>query len=187
MFTSGFCTGTGSESIWSLPTQSAKSPSTRTVEGGATTYARTGPPRMTTGTGAVALVTSIWTTLPGEIPVAKTDAVIVASGWPWVRLTDPLDKVTVSPGVALYANEETPHDAPAGKPRACTRIVNHDVVVALTMDARGSNSTSTEPSGVIGARLRLEMPTKSSARTAMRKCAESNPVRSYVDTCASTP
>src|SRR2546427_10332326 len=101
MSTSGFFTGTGSESIWSLPTQSAKSPSTRTVEGGATTYARTGPPRMTTGTGAVALVTSIWTTLPGEIPVATTDAVIVASGWPWVRLTEPVDKVTVNPGVGL--------------------------------------------------------------------------------------
>src|SRR2546426_12358454 len=101
MSTSGFFTGTGSESNWSLPTQSAKSPSIRTVDGGATTYARIGPPRMTTGTGAVALVTSIWTTFPGEIPDAKTDAVIVASGWAWVRLTDPVDKKTVSPGVAL--------------------------------------------------------------------------------------
>src|SRR3989441_7857680 len=101
MFTSGFFTGTGSESTWSLPTQSAKSPSTRTVDGGATTYARTGPPRITTGTSAVALVTSIWTTFPGESPEANTDAVIVASGWAWVRLTDPVDKVTVSPGVAL--------------------------------------------------------------------------------------
>src|SRR2546427_8119856 len=101
MFTSGFVTGTGSESVWSRPTQSAKSPSTRTVDGGATTYARTGPPRITTGTGAVALVTSISTTFPREIPEAKTDAVIVASGWAWVRLTDPVDKKTVSPGVAL--------------------------------------------------------------------------------------
>src|SRR5438128_4542465 len=101
MFTSGFFTGTGSESVWSLPTQSANSPSTCTMEGGATTYARTGPPRMTTGTGAVALVTSIWTTFPGGIPVAKTDAVIVASGWPSFRLTNPVDNVTVSPGVAL--------------------------------------------------------------------------------------
>src|SRR3989441_4947580 len=101
MFTSGFLTGTGSESVWSLPTQSANSPSTRTVDGGPTTYARIGPPRMTTGTGAVALVTSIWTTFPGETPEAKTDAVIVASGWAWVRVTDPVDKKTVSPEVAL--------------------------------------------------------------------------------------
>src|SRR2546421_10023564 len=95
MSTSGFFTGTGSESTWSLATQSAKSPSTRTVDGGATTYARTGPPRITTGTGAVALVTSIWTTFPGETPEAKTDAVIVASGWAWVRVIDPVDKKTV--------------------------------------------------------------------------------------------
>src|SRR5881296_1302208 len=101
MFTSGFFTGTGSESVWSLPTQSANSPSTCTTAGGAITYARTGPSRMTTGTGAVALITSIWTTFPGEIPEAKTDAVIVASGWAWVRLTDPVDKETVRPGVAL--------------------------------------------------------------------------------------
>src|SRR5256886_4971861 len=101
MSTSGFFTGTGSESVWSLPTQSPNSPSIRTVDGGAAMYARMGPPRMTTGTGAVALVTSIWTTLPGEIPVAKTDAVIVASGWPSVRLTEPVDKVTLSPGGAL--------------------------------------------------------------------------------------
>src|SRR5207244_2819921 len=182
MSTSGFFTGTGSESVWSLPTQSPNSPSIRTVDGGAAMYARMGPPRMTTGTGAVALVTSIWTTLPGEIPVAKTDAVIVASGWPSVRLTEPVDKVTVSPGVALYTNEDTLHEAPAGSPRACTRIVNHEVVVALTTDARGSNSTSTEPSGVSGARLRLETPAKSSAKTAMRKFVGSNPVRSYVET-----
>src|SRR3989442_2312027 len=187
MSTSGFFTGPGSESSWSLPSQSAKSPSIWTVDGGATMYARTDPPRMTTGTGAVALVTSIRTTLPGEIPVAKTDAVIVASGWPSVRLTDPVDNVTVSPGVALYTNEDTLHEAPAGSPRACTRIVNHEVVVALTTDARGSNSTSTEPSGVSGARLRLETPAKSSAKTAIRKFAGSNPVRSYVETCASTP
>src|SRR3989441_2159541 len=101
MSTSGFFTGTGSESTWSLATQSAKSPSTRTVDGGATTYARTGPPRITTGTGAVALVTSIWTTFPGETPEAKTDAVIVASGRAWVRVTDPVAKKTVSPEVAL--------------------------------------------------------------------------------------
>src|SRR3989449_10290087 len=101
MFTSGFFTGTGSESVWSLPTQSPNSPSIRTVDGGAATYARTGAPRMTTGTGAVALVTSIWTTFPGEIPDAKTDAVIVASGWSWVSLTDPVHKTTLSPGVAL--------------------------------------------------------------------------------------
>src|SRR5712692_6633473 len=101
MFTSGFFTGTGSESVWSLPTQSANSPSIRTVDGGATMYARTGPPRMTTGTGAVALVTSSWTTLPGEIPVAKTDAVIVASVRHPVRPTETLDNVTVSPEVAL--------------------------------------------------------------------------------------
>src|SRR5213594_1717864 len=182
MSRSAFFTRTGSESAWSLPIQSAKSPSTRTVEGGATTYARIGPPRITTGTGAVASVTSIWTTLPGEIPVAKTDAVIVASGWPWVRLTEPVDKVTVNPGVALQTNEDTLHEAPADSPRACTRIVNHEVVVALTTDARGSNSTSTEPSGVSGARLRLETPAKSSAKTAMRKFVGSNPVRSYVET-----
>src|SRR5436309_8334895 len=101
MFTSGFFTGTESESTWSLPIQSAKSPSTRTVDGGATMYARTGPPRMTTGTGAVALVTSIWTAFPGGIPEAKTDAVIVALGWAWVRVIDPVDKETVRPGVAL--------------------------------------------------------------------------------------
>src|SRR5438094_7417006 len=101
MFTSGFCTGTGSESAWSLPTQSAKRPSMRTVDRGATTYARMGPPRMTTGTGAVALVTSIWTGFPGGIPEAKTDAVIVAFGWLWVRTTDRVEKKTVSPGVAL--------------------------------------------------------------------------------------
>src|SRR2546422_1546917 len=101
MSMSGFFTGTGSESVWSLPTQSAKSPSTRTVVGGATTYARMGPPRTTTGTGAVALVPSIWTTSPGESTVANANAVIVASGWAWVRITDPVDKVTVRPGVAL--------------------------------------------------------------------------------------
>src|SRR5436309_553849 len=101
MSTSAFFTGSGSESIWSLPTQSANSPSTRTVDEGPTTYARIGPPRMTTGTGAVAFVTSIWTTLPGEITEEKTEAVIVASGWAWVRVTDPVDKKTVSPEVAL--------------------------------------------------------------------------------------
>jgi len=56
---------------------------------------------MTTGTGAVAFVTSIWTTLPGEITEEKTEAVIVASGWARVRVTDPVDKKTVSPEVAL--------------------------------------------------------------------------------------
>jgi len=75
-------------------------------------------------------------------------------------------------------NEETPHEAPAGKPSACTRIVNHDVVVPLTTDVRGSNSMSTEPFGVSGARLRLETPAKSSAKTAMRNRAGSNLVRS---------
>ena len=73
----------------------------RTVDRGATTYARMGPPRMTTGTGAVALVTSIWTAFPGGIPEAKTDAVIVALGWARVRVIDPVDKETVRPGVAL--------------------------------------------------------------------------------------
>ena len=47
------------------------------------------------------MVTSIWTTLPGETPETKTDAVIVASGWAWVRVIDPVDKKTVSPEVAL--------------------------------------------------------------------------------------
>src|SRR5947208_8884953 len=84
-------------------------------------------------------------------------------------------------------NEETPHEAPAGKPSACTPIVNHEVVVLLTTDAMGSNSTRTEPFGVSGARLRLDTPAKSSARTAIRNRAGSNPVRSYVETCASTP
>src|SRR2546422_11778053 len=101
MLTSGFFTGTESESIWSLPTQSANSPSIRTVDGGATMYARIGPPRTTTGTGAFALVTSTWTTSPGETPVAKADAVIVACGWPWVKTTDPVDRKSVIPGVAL--------------------------------------------------------------------------------------
>src|SRR2546428_13724863 len=114
MFTSGFFTGTGSESAWSLPIQSAKSPSTRTVGGGATMYARTGPPRMTTGTGAVAVVTSIRRTLPGEIPVAKTEAVIAASGWPSLRLTDPVDNVTGGPGEALYTTDVTLHQCPPG-------------------------------------------------------------------------
>src|SRR2546426_12250981 len=96
-----FFTGPGSESVCSLPTQPAKSPSTRPVGGGPPPYARMGPPRTTTGTGAVALVTSIWTTSPGESTVANANAVIVASGWAWVRITDPVDKVTVRPGVAL--------------------------------------------------------------------------------------
>src|SRR2546428_9070819 len=90
MLTSGFFTGTESESIWSLPTQSANSPSIRTVDGGATMYARIGPPRTTTGTGAFALVTSTWTTSPGETPVAKADAVIVAFGGPWGKNTVPV-------------------------------------------------------------------------------------------------
>src|SRR5437899_2653069 len=101
MSMSGFFTGTGSESVWSLPTQSAKSPSTRTVVGGATTYARMGPPRTTTGTGAVALVTSIWTASPGETPETRADAVIVASGWDGVSVIEFVEKKTVSPGVAL--------------------------------------------------------------------------------------
>ena len=75
-------------------------------------------------------------------------------------------------------NEETSQEAPAGKPSACTRIVNHEVVVGLTTDARGSNSTRTDPFGVSGARLRLEIPAKSSTKTAMRNRAGSNPVRS---------
>src|SRR2546425_1161844 len=84
-------------------------------------------------------------------------------------------------------NEETPHEAPAGNPRACTRIVYHEVVVPLTTDVRGSNSTSTESFGVSSARLRLETPAKSSAKTAMRNRAGSNRVRSQVETSASTP
>src|SRR5437867_7581910 len=84
-------------------------------------------------------------------------------------------------------NEEAPQEAPADKPSACTRIVNHEVVVPLTTDVRGSNSSSTEPFGVSGARLRLDTPAKSSAKTTMRNRAGSNPVRSYVETCASTP
>src|SRR2546428_7394605 len=90
MSTSGFFTGTESESIWSLPTQSANRPSIRTVDGGATMYARIGPPRTTTGTGAVALVTSTWTASPGKTPVAKADAVIVAFGGPWGKNTVPV-------------------------------------------------------------------------------------------------
>ena len=43
-------------------------------------YARIGPPRTTTGTEAVALVTSTWTTSPDGTPVAKADTVIVACG-----------------------------------------------------------------------------------------------------------
>src|SRR2546426_8736254 len=180
MSTSGFFTGTGSESNWSLPTQSAKSPSIRTVDGGATRYARIGPPRMTTGTGAVALVTSTWTTSPGETPEARAeaDAVIVASGWAWVSIIDPVEGKTVNPGVALYTKEETTHEAHAGIPRARAWIVNHEVVVLLTTNATGSRSRSTEPFGVSGARLRLETPAKSSAKTAMRNRAGSNPVRS---------
>src|SRR5207249_5005133 len=57
MSTSGLVTETGSESVWSLPTQSAKRPSIRTLDGGAAMYARIGPPRTTTGTGTVAFVT----------------------------------------------------------------------------------------------------------------------------------
>src|SRR3989441_12689311 len=101
MSTSGFFTGTGSESTWSLATQSAKSTSTSTVDGGATTYARTGPPRITTGTGAVAMDTSIWTGFPGAIPDSKTDAAMVASGGAGVRLTDPVDRKPASPEGAL--------------------------------------------------------------------------------------
>src|SRR2546422_595258 len=187
MFTSGFFTGTGSESAWSLPIQSAKRPSTRTVDGGAIMYARMGPPRMTTGTSAVALVMSTWITSPGRGPEAEAKAVIVISGWPWVKTTDPVERPTVTPGVAAKTNEETSQEAPAGRPRACTRIVNNGAVVLLTTDVKGWSSRRTEPFGVSGARLRLEMPAKSSASTAIRNRPESNPVRSYVETCASTP
>src|SRR5438552_1515742 len=126
-------------------------------------------------------------TSPGRTAKAEADAVIVASVWPWLKTTDPAESETVTPGVAVETNEETLHETPTGRPRACTRIVNNGVVVLPTMDATGSNSRSTDPFGVSGARLRLETPAKSSAKTAMRKRAGSNPVRSYVETWASTP
>src|SRR5437867_746958 len=126
-------------------------------------------------------------TSPGRTAETVADAVIVVSGWPGVRTTDPVERETATPGVAVYAKEETPHEAPAGRPRACTRIMNNAVVVLLMTDATGRNSSSTEPFGVSGARLRLDTPAKSSAKTTMRNRAGSNPVKSYVETCASTP
>src|SRR5438093_4483997 len=125
-------------------------------------------------------------TSPGRTAETVADAVIVVSGWPGVRTTDPVERETATPGVAVYAKEETPHEAPAGRPRACTRIVNNGAVVLLTTDVTGCRSRRTEPSGVSGARLRLETPAKSSAKTAMRKFPGSNPARAYVETCAST-
>src|SRR6266581_4693534 len=194
MFTFESLTGLGSESATSRPTQSAKRPSIRTTDGEETKYARTGPPRTKTGSGANAPsfadapVTSTWMDCPGKNPGAETDAVITGAGWPWVKVTDSAERDTKTPGVAFNRIDDATHVVAAGMPSARTRIVKSEVGPAFRTVVEDDTSRRTAPpSGPRRARLRLDSPRKSSMYTRIRKFAGSNRSMSNLETFASTP
>src|SRR5439155_324352 len=113
---------------------------------------------------------------------------MVSSGRPWVRFTDSAERDRVRPAVLLNRKFETCQVEDCVIPRARARISSRGVVPVPTTGVRDLMSSRIAPSdGERAAKLRLEAPRKSSAKTMTRKPDASKRSRSYVDTLTSSP